>query len=219
MPLTALVETSTCKDDKSFKPTCSKLRLLKMELGRSRRKKELEDIGTAGATAKKTPAAAVADPGAANLGTYLSALGLTVSPEVVSRWLSLIPTLAIELGSALSVVLVGAISAPTRDIPAQPKDNSCQRKDNSAQLPGSKETAKFNGIERLIQMSQLAMSPGNSAPAQPNSNIIPYVARSNAHTRQSAEEEILRQLKLHRSSAVFGAQRQMAFSLGIDRSM
>jgi hypothetical protein len=54
------------------------------------------------------------------------------------------------------------------------------------------------------------MWPSNSAPAQRSSNIIP----SKAHTRQSAEEEILRQLKLRGSSAVFGAQR----SLGIDRS-
>jgi hypothetical protein len=193
-------------------PACSKLVKLRAEHGRAVRKAELEGIINGAAdTSVPTLAVGGSDPGASNLSVYLAALGIFVSAEVVSKWLALIPTLAIELGSALAVVLVNFISAQTIESHAQPKDVSTHRSDDAAQ---PQETQKSNGIGRLIQMSQLAMAPAQQA----NSNVIPYVARPKAHTRQSAEDEIVRQLKLHGSSAVFGAQRQMALSLRIDRS-
>ena len=47
------------------------------------------------------------DPKAAITYTYLGALGIVVSVEIVAQWLNLIPVIAIELGSALAMVVVG----------------------------------------------------------------------------------------------------------------
>lgn len=53
-----------------------------------------------------TPPATTADPAASALATYLAALGITVAIASLSDWLALMPVLALEIGSALAVVLV-----------------------------------------------------------------------------------------------------------------
>lgn len=79
------------------------------ELGRAKRKLELEnEIRRSTDAMAAAPAISQADPGAASLATYLSALGVTASVDIVSRWLSLVPVLALELGSALAMVLVAS---------------------------------------------------------------------------------------------------------------
>lgn len=55
-----------------------------------------------------TPPTTTADPAASALATYLAALGITVAVASLSDWLALIPVLALEIGSALAVVLVNA---------------------------------------------------------------------------------------------------------------
>lgn len=55
-----------------------------------------------------TPPATTADPAASALATYLAALGITVAIASLSDWLALMPVLALEIGSALAVVLVSA---------------------------------------------------------------------------------------------------------------
>jgi hypothetical protein len=90
---------------------CSKPILLIAELARAKRRQELEAIqGEAGAQVTSGPAVAVADPGASALVTYLSALGISASAELIAQWLNLIPVLALELGSALAGVLVASVS-------------------------------------------------------------------------------------------------------------
>ena len=58
------------------------------------------------------------DPGASALGTYLAALGVVLSTDALSRWLTLVPVLALEVGSALAGVLVQALS-PQRSFVAE----------------------------------------------------------------------------------------------------
>jgi hypothetical protein len=53
-----------------------------------------------------TPPTTTADPAASALSTYLAALGITVAVTSLSDWLALMPVLALEIGSALAVVLV-----------------------------------------------------------------------------------------------------------------
>src|SRR5262249_42394154 len=91
---------------------CPKAHDVGAELGRAKRRAELEAILATESEAIATgPATQVADPGSTALVTYLGALGISVSSEVVSQWLNLIPVLALELGSALAMVLV-AIREP-----------------------------------------------------------------------------------------------------------
>lgn len=64
----------------------------------------------------QSPAMATADPGAAALATYLAAVaGLNVDSSLLAQWLVLVGVLALEVGSALSVLLVHAAgAAPAR---------------------------------------------------------------------------------------------------------
>jgi hypothetical protein len=80
------------------------------ELGRAKRRQELEAITSSTETAAAP--VKVADPGATSLATYLAALGITVPVDVIATWLNLVPVLALELGSALAMVLVTAVSQP-----------------------------------------------------------------------------------------------------------
>jgi hypothetical protein len=50
-----------------------------------------------------------ADPGAASLATYLATIGLNVPAGKLADWMVLVPVLALELGGALSAVLVQAV--------------------------------------------------------------------------------------------------------------
>lgn len=78
---------------------------IQAELGRAKRRQELERI-LAEPIGENLGTVANADPGALALSTYLAALGITVSVGAVGQWLLLIPVLALELGSALALVLV-----------------------------------------------------------------------------------------------------------------
>lgn len=60
--------------------------------------------------AKAAPVAATADPGAAALSALMATFGVTVPTTLVAQWLTLVGVVALELGSALAVVLVRATS-------------------------------------------------------------------------------------------------------------
>jgi len=86
---------------------------LKAELARAARREALErDMQALGTQA---PGVSItADPGAKALAVYLAALGLSVPADMLSEYLVLIAVLALEIGSALSVVLVKSVSTPVR---------------------------------------------------------------------------------------------------------
>lgn len=88
---------------------------LRAELARAERRAELSAKLSGQQRTVAGRVVGSADAGAAALGTYLAALGLQVPTGVLSQWLVLVPVLAIELGSALALVLVSALAAtPTR---------------------------------------------------------------------------------------------------------
>jgi hypothetical protein len=62
----------------------------------------------------EAPATAAADPGAMALATYLGIFGLTVDSSMLAQWLVLVGVLALEVGSALSLLLVHAAGTPQR---------------------------------------------------------------------------------------------------------
>jgi hypothetical protein len=108
---------------------CTKPPALLAELGRAKRRLELEAILSTAETA--IGPTKIADPGSTALATYLGALGIPVSVEAVAQWLNLVPVLALELGSALAMVLVASVtpkaateSAPIPERPALPPPKS-----------------------------------------------------------------------------------------------
>ena len=98
---------------------CPKLVEWKSEQARAQRRAELETtMRQAERDIASGPTTLAGDPGASALGTYLAALGVVVSTDVLSRWLALVPVLALEVGSALAGVLVQALS-PRRSLVAE----------------------------------------------------------------------------------------------------
>jgi hypothetical protein len=84
------------------------------ELARAKKRAELEAILSTTAVLQVK----VADPGSTAIATYLAALGLAVSAEVIAQWLNLVPVLALELGSALALVLVASLAPLPEKEPA-----------------------------------------------------------------------------------------------------
>lgn len=79
---------------------------LEAELARAERRSELQKVLEAPATTTVS----TADPASTALALYLSLFGYTIAVETLSQLLYLVPVLALELGSALSVVLVQAVT-------------------------------------------------------------------------------------------------------------
>ena len=94
-PLEARSLAKLCKD---------KVAPLKAELANAERREVLLS-GTVGA-------AKDSDPGSTAISTYLALAGVSVAPAIISQWLLLVPVLALEIGSALAMVLVQAFPKP-----------------------------------------------------------------------------------------------------------
>jgi hypothetical protein len=88
---------------------CSEIATLRAE-GEiaSQRERLRQALAAAERDMATTPPTTKADPAASALATYLAALGITVAVASLSDWLALMPVLALEIGSALAVVLVSA---------------------------------------------------------------------------------------------------------------
>ncbi len=95
------------------------------ELARAERRKQLESIIQQQVSSPKSNVSHVkqADPGSQALSIYLGVLGLNISVEIISQWLSLIQVLALEFGSALALVLVNSLGSGSKVV-QQGRDSS-----------------------------------------------------------------------------------------------
>lgn len=99
-------------DGKFTRENCPKVAEWRAELARSQRRGQLEQtIREAEAAMASGPVAKTADPGATALATYLAIFRVKIEPSLLTELLVLVAVLALELGSALSLVLVQAVSA------------------------------------------------------------------------------------------------------------
>lgn len=99
---------------------CPKVAEWRAEQGRAQRRRQLETkMHKAEAAMEGGPVARTADPGAAALATYLAIFGVRVEPALLTEMLILVSVLALELGSALSIVLVQAVSGSAPAHPAR----------------------------------------------------------------------------------------------------
>jgi hypothetical protein len=98
-------------DGPRSKAACPTVNRLRAELGNAERREKLEGDLAALLPAKPTDGAAdkPADPGAHALSVYFSAMGLSVPAGLLTDWLTLVPVLALEVGAALSAVLIQAV--------------------------------------------------------------------------------------------------------------
>ncbi len=112
-------------DGKFTREQCPKVVEWKAEQARSQRRGQLEQaIREAEAAMASGPVAKTADPGATALATYLAIFGVKVEPSLLTELLILVGVLALELGSALSLVLVQAVSGSATEshIAGKPTD-------------------------------------------------------------------------------------------------
>jgi len=89
---------------------CPRVASLRAELGNAERKEQLEATLAGIQTATPATTDKPADPAAHALSVYLAALGLVLPERLLTDWLTLIPVLALEIGAALSLLLVQAVS-------------------------------------------------------------------------------------------------------------
>lgn len=96
---------------------CAEIATLTAEAATTARREQLRAaLHNAEHDLASAPPAAKADPGAWALATYLAAAGVPSEVGTLSEWLILVPVLALEVGSALAVVLTNGTPVPTRDL-------------------------------------------------------------------------------------------------------
>jgi hypothetical protein len=112
--LQALVAGRECDDSPKARALCA-------ELGRSQRRAELETaLARAEADSVTRPAVAAPDAGAASLSALLAVFGWTVPAGALVVWLVVVGVVALECGSALSVVLCRSTAPVQRIVTQQP---------------------------------------------------------------------------------------------------
>lgn len=145
-------------DGKVTREVCPKVAELRTEKARAERRAQLAQTLAAPVLANTVntsqQAVSKSDPAAAALAAYLALLGFVVAPALLSEWFVLIPVLALEIGSTLSVLLVQSISpAPgvtgTRTVSNRKREHSQQVepepvvqvvqacKDSGSEVPGT----------------------------------------------------------------------------------
>jgi hypothetical protein len=98
---------------------------------------------------------AAADPGAAALASYLATFGVSIPAGLASEWMVLIGVIALELGSALAVVLVRAAGAPHRSAQQSASvDSDAQR---AASKPDPKRASRTPAKGRHVGPGQLCL--------------------------------------------------------------
>ena len=90
---------------------------LKGEKARTERREKLQAI----VNNYKPGVQSEADPGTTSIATYLASFGLAISVTTLAQWLNLVPVLALELGSALAMVLVAAVTPPRKEPSTEPQ--------------------------------------------------------------------------------------------------
>ena len=154
-------------DGKFTRDNCPKVAEWKAEQARSQRRVQLEQtIHEAEAAMASGRVAKTADPGATALATYLAIFGLKVEPSLLTELLVLVGVLALELGSALSLVLVQAVSGSTTENqipPSRQTLNSAPEPDPVVQLvqaQTSDDAATREKVKRAI-LNQLEKRGGS----------------------------------------------------------
>lgn len=100
---------------------CAEIAALSAEAATTRRRQELRaELARAEHDLKDAPPATEADPAASAIAAYLAAAGVPSDAGTLSKWLALVPVLALEVGSALAVVLAGGTSSQSQQPQAVP---------------------------------------------------------------------------------------------------
>lgn len=159
------------QDMRSRRTVCSKDPRLLAELGRAKRRVELEAVVAAASPVAGT-GQREADPLAAALAYYAAGFGYEVEAAGLTKWLHLVPVLFLEIGSALGLLVAAEFGRP--QVPANP----------ASQEPNRAEPEAKNEVE--------AAEPSEPAPKAPPKRS------SRPMNKLEAERYVVTQLALGR---------------------
>jgi hypothetical protein len=222
-------------DGSRSKAACPRVAALRAELGNSERREKLE-IDLAGLQAGLTLATdKAADPGAHALSVYLAALGVSLPDRLLTDWLTLVPVLALEIGAALALVLMQAVSGAQtgQRIPRQTElgrmSADKQKPDTLDQSPAVQPQTALPDTQGLGNTSVPVSGP-SSVPAKKRTPRKPKKRRRLRRTRgkggngsgggQSGKRRLGNVVDLlkARGGRIDGGQRAIAKTLGLSKS-
>jgi hypothetical protein len=149
--------------------SCSKPAVLTAELGRAKRRVELEQkIEQATADLAKIGPTKVANADAVALATYLQAMGLSIDPDRVNKLLVLLAVLIIECGGGLALAVGLALSDAKRSgqsdtAPVQTERSPTERPNAGANVIPERAQANASSIKGLDRPPALNDRPNGSA--------------------------------------------------------
>ncbi|KWT65357.1 TolA protein [Hyphomicrobium sulfonivorans] len=183
---------------------CAEIATLTAEAATTTRRTELQSaLAAAEADIASAPLTTDADPAAAALATYLAAAGIEADAAELSRWLALMPVLALEIGSAFAVILAGA-TAPARATLVASRHSS---KGVPQGVSNAAHQAPAEAIAADVAVAGTVPTPVDAAAQRPVSDAAS--AEPN-HTATSAlKDALLAHLKEH-GGALRTGQRRLA---------
>jgi hypothetical protein len=186
---------------------CPQVAALNGEIARTRRRAELQgEIATL--TDAMPAAVGTADPASSALSSYLGVVfGVHVPASAVAEWLMLIPVLALELGAALAMVLVEAVTAMAKPV-AKP-----DHEPPVAQLPATDSGASVNKSDGVV--SGHPASKPRKAPGRPLTRRAPTPPTGKERrVRANTAARIMEALKAQGGRLEAGSVRKIAKLIG-----
>jgi hypothetical protein len=154
---------------------------LNPELGRAERREKLElalaELNQVEQIASAAPIEVKADPAAEAQSIYLGLLGITVHPATLTEIMILVPVLALEIGSALAVVLARSVAAGdfakasekgVSGAAATPRENTPRyqcKNANQHHSPKPRRSAR-NGLLEMLASAKGALRIGQEGLAE-----------------------------------------------------
>lgn len=146
----------------SRETVCAKPPALVAELGRAKRRAELEaKMAKATEDLSANMRGQVANSDAKALAEYLNGLGFKVDQERVNKWLVLLAVLLVECGAGISMTIGLAFSAPTAAAPVS----------QHGQQAEPAQTAVAAPVSQLGTPAAILVSQSGSPPAAPTDRL------------------------------------------------
>ena len=203
------------------KAVCPRVNALRAELGSAERRDKLEgdlaSLPTSPATA--APAAREADPGAHALSVYLSSVGVVVPASTLTHWLTIVPVLALELGAALSMLLVQSVSGGQRPAPPMQTEAAAPpTKPVDRQTPASTPELQQPGTATVDINSPATRPPRKRARTATERLANRRLGPVTTLTKAAAQAALVDTLKSHGGQVGGTSVRRLASLIGATKS-
>lgn len=202
-PVCRIVVTTGSRDT-----VCAKPPALVAELGRAKRRAQLEGTmqkATTDLAANKTKAA---NSDARALATYLTALGWDVSEDRMNKWLVLLAVLLVECGAGISMTIGMALSAPTVARQSGPQDPAAQ---TTMAAPVSQPVTAPATVASQIGPPAATVASHGAAPGNSSSAIL--AALSHAGGRVESIRKLADQIGRSRAAVTAECRAMVADGL------